>query len=113
MSRALALFTYKLRFFFGPSLRGRFGPFAYLALIAIFLPSAYFTGLGLGLAVRCLEADEALAVLSAALAAVPCVCLLCLPGSAVTAPPAYFRFFVASVPPLPVYVSADLALLSF
>src|SRR5205814_2252484 len=54
MSRARALFTYKLRFFFGPSLRGRFGPFAYLALIAIFLPSAYFTGLGLGMAVRTL-----------------------------------------------------------
>src|SRR5438094_118439 len=69
MSRALALFTYKLRFFFGPSLRGRFGPFAYLALIAIFLPSAYFTGLGLGMAVRTLDADEALAVLSAPLAA--------------------------------------------
>src|SRR2546421_318222 len=76
MSRALALFTYKLRFFFGPSLRGRFGPFAYLALIAIFLPSAYFTGLGLGMAVRTLDADEALAVLSAPLAAVLCLVLL-------------------------------------
>src|SRR5437667_142683 len=40
MSRALALFTYKLRFFFGPSLRGRFGPFAYLPLLPIFLPAS-------------------------------------------------------------------------
>src|SRR6266480_1262561 len=82
MSRARALFTYKLRFFFGPSLRGRFGPFAYLALIAIFLPSAYFTGLGLGMAVRSIDADEALAVLSAPLAAVLFVGLLAAVGMA-------------------------------
>src|SRR5206468_1584964 len=30
MGRSLALFTYKMRFFFGPALRGRFGPLAYL-----------------------------------------------------------------------------------
>src|SRR5947208_9306755 len=94
MSRALALFTYKLRFFFGPSLRGRFGPFAYLALIAIFLPSAYFTGLGLGMAVRSLDADEALAVLSAPLAAVLCVGLLYSLGAGVTARPSEFHFFL-------------------
>src|SRR5207302_479177 len=96
MSRARALFTYKLRFFFGPSLRGRFGPFAYLALIAIFLPSAYFTGLGLGMAVRTLDADEALAVLSAPLAAVLCVGLLYSLGAGVTAHPSEFDFFLTA-----------------
>src|SRR5947199_10075433 len=96
MNRALALFTYKLRFFFGPSLRGRFGPFAYLALIAIFLPSAYFTGLGLGMAVRSLDADEALAVLSAPLAAVLCVGLLYSLGAGVTAHPSEFDFFLTA-----------------
>src|SRR2546429_9945893 len=96
MSRALALFTYKLRFFFGPSLRGRFGPFAYLALIAIFLPSAYFTGLGLGMAVRTLDAEEALAVMSAPLAAVLCVGLLYSLGAGVTAPPSAFDFFLTA-----------------
>src|SRR5438309_1741202 len=109
MSRALALFTYKLRFFFGPSLRGRFGPFAYLALIAIFLPSAYFTGLGLGMAVRTLDADEALAVLSAPLAAVLCVGLLYSLGAGVTAHPSEFDFFLtADVRPRE-YLLADLA----
>src|SRR5437773_152496 len=109
MSRALALFTYKLRFFFGPSLRGRFGPFAYLALIAIFLPSAYFTGLGLGMAVRSLDADEALAVLSAPLAAVLCVGLLYSLGAGVTAHPSEFDFFLtADVRPRE-YLLADLA----
>src|SRR5437016_4553399 len=96
MSRALALFTYKLRFFFGPSLRGRFGPFAYLALIAIFLPSAYFTGLGLGMAVR-------------SLAAVLCVGLLYSLGAGVTAHPSEFDFFLtADVRPRE-YLLADLA----
>src|SRR5213082_71768 len=109
MSRALALFTYKLRFFFGPSIRGRFGPFAYLALIAIFLPSAYFTGLGLGMAVRSLDADEALAVLSAPLAAVLCVGLLYSLGAGVTAHPSEFDFFLtADVRPRE-YLLADLA----
>src|SRR5213076_2846398 len=109
MSRALALFTYKLRFFFGPSLRGRFGPFAYLALIAIFLPSAYFTGLGLGMAVRTLDAEEALAVLSAPLAAVLCVGLLYSLGAGVTAHPSEFDFFLtADVRPRE-YLLADLA----
>src|SRR5207247_456806 len=109
MSRALALFTYKLRFFFGPSLRGRFGPFACLALIAIFLPSAYFTGLGLGMAVRTLDADEALAVLSAPLAAVLCVGLLYSLGAGVTAHPSEFDFFLtADVRPRE-YLLADLA----
>src|SRR6184192_2404889 len=110
MSRALALFTYKLRFFFGPSLRGRFGPFAYLALIAIFLPSAYFTGLGLGMAVRSLDADEALAVLSAPLAAVLCVGLLYSLGAGVTAHPSEFDFFLtADVRPRE-YLLADLGM---
>src|SRR5256884_9656814 len=96
MSRALAMFTYKLRFFVGPSVRGRFGPFAYLALIAIFLPSAYFTGLGLGMAVRTLDAEEALAVLSAPLAAVLCVGLLYSLGAGVTAHPSEFDFFLTA-----------------
>src|SRR2546430_7470447 len=52
MGRALALFTYKMRFFFGPSIRGRFGPLAYVGLILIFLPSGFFTGYGIGVAIR-------------------------------------------------------------
>ena len=63
MGRALALFTYKMRFFFGPALRGRFGPFAYLALILIFLPSGYLFGLGMGTAIRTSDAEIAIRVL--------------------------------------------------
>src|SRR5207249_11514039 len=48
VSRTLTLFTYKLRFFFGPALRGRFGPLAYFGLILIFLPSGFAFGVSLG-----------------------------------------------------------------
>src|SRR5207249_2844720 len=41
VGRTFTFFTYKLRFFFGPALRGRFGPLAYIALILIFLPSGF------------------------------------------------------------------------
>src|SRR2546429_9780231 len=61
MGRALALFTYKMRFFFGPSIRGRFGPLAYVALILIFLPSGFFTGYGIGVSIRTAESAAAMA----------------------------------------------------
>src|SRR5438309_2089587 len=71
MGRALALFTYKMRFFFGPSIRGRFGPLAYVALILIFLPSGFFTGYGIGVSIRTAESAAAMSVLSAIGIALP------------------------------------------
>src|SRR2546430_16071844 len=65
MGRALALFTYKMRFFFGPSIRGRFGPLAYVALILIFLPSGFFTGYGIGVSIRTAETAGAMGGLGA------------------------------------------------
>jgi hypothetical protein len=109
MGRSLSLFTYKLRFFFGPSLRGRFGPLAYLLLILIFLPSGYFTGYGLGLSIRTMDTAQAIAVLSAPLAAVFSVGLLYSLGAGVTAHASEFDFFLtADVRPRE-YLMADLA----
>src|SRR2546422_4090498 len=68
MGRTLTLFTYKLRFFFGPALRGRFGPLAYLALILIFLPSGFAFGVTLGTTVRDADPTAAIDVLAAPLA---------------------------------------------
>src|SRR6267143_1886455 len=108
MGRALALFTYKMRFFFGPSLRGRFGPLAYLALILIFLPSAYFAGYGIGLSVRSADTEAALAVLGAPLAAILSIGLLYSLGAGVTAHASEFDFFLtANVRPRE-YLLADL-----
>src|SRR5439155_991787 len=76
MGRSLALFTYKMRFFFGPALRGRFGPLAYLALILIFLPQGYAFGYAIGLSLRTLDAEAAILVLSAPLATIFSIGLL-------------------------------------
>jgi len=109
MGRALALYTYKLRFFFGPALRGRFGPLAYLVLILIFLPTGFLTGFGMGMAIREEDPTTALAVLSAPLAAVFGFGLLYSLGPGVTAHASEFDFFLtADVRPRE-YMLADLA----
>ncbi len=109
MGRALALFTYKLRFFFGPALRGRFGPFAYFFLILIFLPTGFFTGFGMGMSIRGADPSTALAVLSAPLAAVFSIGLLYSLGPGVTAHVSEFDFFLtADVRPRE-YMLADLS----
>src|SRR2546427_5922673 len=96
MGRALALFTYKMRFFFGPSIRGRFGPLAYVALILIFLPSGFFTGYGIGVSIRTAESAAAMAVLSAPLAAILSIGLLYSLGAGVTAHASAFGFFLTA-----------------
>lgn len=109
MGRALALFTYKLRFFFGPALRGRFGPLSYVVLILIFLPSGFLTGFGMGMAIRAADPATALSILSAPLAAVFSIGLLYSLGPGVTAHASEFDFFLtADVQPRE-YLLADLA----
>src|SRR5207247_10541391 len=104
-----ALFTYKMRFFFGPALRGRFGPLAYLALILIFLSQGYAFGYAIGLSLRTLDAEAAILVLSAPLATIFSVGLLYSLGAGVTAHPSEFDFFLtADVRPRE-YLLADLA----
>ncbi|MGI0149422.1 MAG: hypothetical protein ACREDF_07825, partial [Thermoplasmata archaeon] len=96
MGRTLALFTYKLRFFFGPSLRGRFGPLAYFVLILIFLPSGYLSGLGIGVAFRTMDPAGAVGLLSAPLAALLSIGLLYSLGAGVTAHVSEFDFFLTA-----------------
>src|SRR5256885_11494854 len=94
MGRALALFTYKMRFFFGPSIRGRFGPLAYVALILIFLPSGFFTGYGIGVSIRTAESAAAMAGPRAPLAAILSIGLLYSLGAGVPAPSPQVPFFL-------------------
>ncbi len=108
MGRTLTLFTYKLRFFFGPSLRGRFGPLAYLALILIFLPSGLAVGFGMGGALQTMETAQAVGFLSTPLAALLSFALLYSLGAGVTAHASEFDFFLtADVRPRQ-YLLADL-----
>src|SRR3972149_1503391 len=108
MPRALALFTYKIRFFFGPSLRGRFGPLAYLGLILIFLPTGYLSGFVIGMTLPTLDAAGQRGFLSAPLAALLSVGLLYSLGAGVTAHVSEFDFFLtADVKPRE-YLIADI-----
>ena len=108
MGRTLALFTYKLRFFFGPALRGRFGPLAYFGLILIFLPSGFAFGLTLGSAIKDVDTATAIGVLAAPLAGLLSFGLLYALGAGVTAHASEFDFFLtADVRPRE-YLTADL-----
>ncbi|HWM52320.1 MAG TPA: hypothetical protein VNP71_04065 [Thermoplasmata archaeon] len=108
MGRTFTLFTYKLRFFFGPALRGRFGPLAYLALILIFLPSGFAFGITLGTTVRDANPTAAIGVLAAPLAGLLSFGLLYALGAGVTAHASEFDFFLtADVRPRE-YLVADL-----
>src|SRR5256885_16272383 len=94
MGRALALFTYKMRFFFGPSIRGRFGPLAYVALILIFLPSGFFTGYGIGVSIRTAESAAAMAGLRPPPPPIPSISLLFSPRAGVPAHASPAAFFL-------------------
>ena len=108
MSRTLTLFTYKLRFFFGPALRGRFGPLAYVGLILIFLPSGFAFGITLGTTVRGADTTTAIGVLASPLAGLLSFGLLYALGAGVTAHASEFDFFLtADVRPRE-YLAADL-----
>ncbi len=108
MSRVEPLFVYKLRFFFGPALRGRLGPLTYIALILLFLPSGF--GIGVGLAGGLVNAPEAerVGILSAPLNLILALGLLYSAFSGVTAHASEFDFFMtADVRPRE-YLTADL-----
>src|SRR5207245_6556634 len=108
VSRSLTLFTYILRFCFGPALRGRFGPLAYFGLILIFLPSGFAFGLTLGSAVLGSDTATAIGVLASPLAGLLSFGLLYALGAGVTAHASEFDFFLtADVRPRE-YLAADL-----
>jgi len=96
MTRVGALFLYKLRFFFGPALRGTFGPLAYIGLILLFLPSGYGIGITLAAGIKGASAAQAISTLSAPLSAVLALGLLYSVFSGVTAHVSEFDFFMTA-----------------
>lgn len=96
MGRTTSLFTYKMRFFFGPSLRGRLGPLAYAGLVAIFVPSGIGLGVGLAMGIAPLDNDAAVLVLAAPLATLLAIGLLYSLGPGVTAHASEFDFFLTA-----------------
>ncbi len=108
MSRVPTLLLYKIRFFFGPALRGRFGPLAYIGLILVFVPSGFALGVALGQDVAGKTAAQAVVTLSAPLSAFLALGFLYAVFSGVTAHVSEFDFFMtADVRPRE-YLLADL-----
>jgi hypothetical protein len=108
MTRVGTLLLYKIRFFFGPTLRGRLGPLAYLGMILLFLPSGYGIGIALATGIRGATAAQAISTLSAPLSAILALGFLYSLFSGVTAHVSEFDFFMtADVRPRE-YLLADL-----
>jgi len=107
--RTATLLAYKVRFFFGPSFRGRLGPLVYVALLLVFVPSGWGAGIALGTSVRDAGPEAAAGILGAPLAGILSLGLLYALGTGVTAHPSEFDFFMTSQIRPREYLAADLA----
>jgi hypothetical protein len=63
MSNVLALLAYKLKMFFGPSYRGRFGPLPLIGIALVFVPTGLGMGYAIGSFMDTVDADMAIATL--------------------------------------------------
>jgi hypothetical protein len=96
MSRILTLLSYKIRFFFGPSLRGRFGPLAYLGLVLLFGVYGFSLGSFVAGGLEGGSPGHGIDVLSAPLSALLALGLLYGVFSGVTAHVSEFDFFMTA-----------------
>jgi hypothetical protein len=108
LGRTAAIISYKLRFFFGPAFRGRFGAFVYLGLILIFVPSGWAAGFGIGSSLRDASPEAAVEMLSLPLAAILSLGLLYSLGTGVTAHVSEFDFFMTAPLRPREFLAADL-----
>ena len=96
MTRVGTLLLYKIRFFFGPTLRGRLGPLAYLGLILLFLPTGFGIGVALASGIKGASAAQAISTLSAPLSAILALGFVYSVFSGVTAHVSEFDFFMTA-----------------
>ena len=108
MSRTGTLLVYKLRFFFGPSLRGRFGPLPFVGLTLLLALYGYGFGVGLTEALRGSTPAQAVEFLSTPLATLLSLGLIYSLGSGVTAHVSELDFFLTSNVRPREYLVADL-----
>src|SRR3990170_2743481 len=108
MGRTSSVFAYKIRFFFGPSLRGRLGPLAYFGLVLLFIPSGFGLGVGLGTGLAAMDDAAGVNLLAAPLATLLSIGLLYSLGAGVTAHASEFDFFLTSDIRPRQYLLADL-----
>ena len=108
MSRVLTLLSYKIRFFFGPALRGRLGPLVYLGLILLFVPSGFGIGVAIASGIKDASPAQGVATLSGPLGLILAVGFLYSVFSGVTAHVSEFDFFMTSDIRPREYLLADL-----
>jgi hypothetical protein len=108
LGRARILVSYKLRFFFGPAFRGRFGILVYVGLILVFVPSGWAAGFGIGSSLRDATPAAAVEMLSVPLAAILSLGLLYSLGTGVTAHVSEFDFFLTAPLRPREFLAADL-----
>ncbi len=108
MSRVVPLLFYKIRFFFGPALRGRLGPLAYIGLILLFLPSGFGIGVAIAGGIKGAPMAQGIATLSGPLSLILALGFLYSVFSGVTAHVSEFDFFMTSDVRPREYLLADL-----
>ncbi|HEX7392879.1 MAG TPA: hypothetical protein VF374_08030 [Thermoplasmata archaeon] len=108
MSNVLTLLTYKVKLFFAPSYRGKFGPLPLIALMALFIPSGAGMGYAFGAYMDTLEADQLIGTLGALLSAMLAFGLVFSLGVGITAQPSELDFLMTSPIKSREYLVADL-----
>ena len=108
MSRVRPLLMYKLRFFFGPTLRGRFGAMPYIALTLLLLLYGGLFGFGLAQGLVNTPRAQAIGLISAPLALFLALGFIYSLGSGVTAHASEFDFLMTAPVRPREYLVADL-----
>jgi len=108
MSKAGLLLAYKLKSFFGPSYRGKYGPFPLIGLCLIFLPSGISMGYIIGEVFATSDPDFAINLLGSVLSTVMVFGFIFALGTGVTAQPSELDFIMTTPVRPREYLVADL-----
>ncbi len=108
MSKALALLGYKLKSFFSPSYRGKYGSLPLIGLSLAFLPSGFGLGIGLGSALSDFGPDAAINLLGSALSTMMIFGFIFALGVGVTAHPSELDFLMTAQVKPREYLIADM-----
>lgn len=108
MSKVFALLGYKLKSFFSPSYRGKFGPLPLIGLSIAFLPSGFGLGYGIGSVLFDSGTDYAINLLGSALSMMMVFGFIFALGVGVTAHPSELDFLMTAQVKPREYLLADM-----
>ncbi|OGS43142.1 MAG: hypothetical protein A3K76_01485 [Euryarchaeota archaeon RBG_13_57_23] len=104
----LTLLTYKVKLFFAPSYRGKYGPLPLLALMILFVPSGAGMGYAFGAYIDTLGTEQVTETLGAAMSAMLAFGFVFSLGVGITAQPSELDFLMTSPIKSREYLIADL-----